>query len=147
MPVLLRAARVAYARAIRERLGAAGFDDVPRAGVRVIGQLARSPDVSVSEVAVGDGISRQAASKLVDVLVQRDYLSGAPDPDDRRRSRVALTDRGRAASEVVRQAIDDVDGELIAAIGPGALWEARKVLAVMAAKGAGEDIAAETLDD
>jgi DNA-binding MarR family transcriptional regulator len=147
MPVLLRVARLAYAREIRSRLTDAGFDDVPRAGVRVIGQLAQSPDVSVSEMAVGDGVSRQAASKLVEVLAQRDYISRTPDPEDRRRSVVALTDRGRAASEVVREAIDDVDGELIAAIGPGALWEARKVLAIMAAKGGGEDISGETLAD
>jgi DNA-binding MarR family transcriptional regulator len=147
MPVLLRASRLAYAREIRSRLADAGFDDVPRAGVRVIGQLAQSPDVSVSEMAVGDGVSRQAASKLVEVLSQRDYIARTPDPEDRRRSMVSLTDRGRAASEVVREAIDHVDGGLIATIGAGPLWEARKVLAVMAAMGAGEDISGETLDN
>ena len=147
MPVLLRVARFAYAREIRARLADAGFDDVPRAGVRVIGQLAQSPDVSVSEMAVGDGVSRQAASKLVEVLSQRDYITRTPDPEDRRRNLVALTDRGRSASEAIREAIDDVDAELIETLGADALWQARKVLAVMAAKGAGEDIAGETLDD
>jgi len=147
MPVLLRVARLAYTREIRTRLADAGFDDMPRAGVRVIGQLAQSPDVSVSEMAVGDRVSRQAASKLVEVLSQRDYISRAPDPEDRRRNIVTLTERGRAASEVVRQAIDDVEAEFIETIGAGALWEARKVLAVMAAKGGGEDIAGETLED
>ncbi len=147
MPVLLRVARFAYAREIRARLADAGFDDVPRAGVRVIGQLAQSPDVSVSEMAVGDAVSRQAASTLVEVLSQRDYITRTPDPEDRRRNLVALTDRGRAASEAVREAIDDVDAELIETLGADALWQARKVLAVMAAKGGGEDIAGETLDD
>jgi DNA-binding HxlR family transcriptional regulator len=71
--------RLAYTRAIRARLANAGFDGVSRAGVRMIGQL-------------------------VEALAQRDYISRAPDPEDRRRSVVALTDRGRAASEVVREA-------------------------------------------
>jgi DNA-binding MarR family transcriptional regulator len=96
-------------------------------------------------MAVGDGVSRQAASKLVETLAQLDYIAREPDPDDRRRSLVSLTDRGRAASEVVREAIDHVDGELFATIGPGPLWEARKVLAILAARGAGEDISGETL--
>jgi DNA-binding MarR family transcriptional regulator len=147
MPVLLRVSRLAYAREIRARLADAGFDDVPRAGVRVIGQLAQNPDVSVSEMAVGDGVSRQAASKLVEALARLDYIAREPDPGDRRRSLVSLTDRGRAASEVVREAIDHVDGELIATIGPGPLWEARKVLAILAAKAGGDDISGETLED
>lgn len=93
----------------------------------------------MSEMAVGDGVSRQAASKLVEALVQRGYLSRRSDAGDRRRSVVALTDRGQAAAAAVGSAIDQVDGALIEAVGADALWHAREVLAVMAALGAAEE--------
>jgi len=111
IPALLRAARGAYGNAIQARLAAAGFDDLPRSGPFVLGGMANRG------VAGGDlirqlGVSKQAASQLVDVLVLRGYLDRQVDPDDRRRMTIALTERGRAAAAAVRAGVEEVDGEL-----------------------------------
>jgi DNA-binding MarR family transcriptional regulator len=111
IPALLRAARGAYGHRIRGRLAAAGFDDLPRNGPFVLGGMANRGG------AAGDlirqlGVSKQAASQLVDVLVLRGYLDRQVDPDDRRRMTIALTERGRAAAAAVRAGVEEVDDEL-----------------------------------
>ena len=58
------------------------------------------------------GVSKQAASQLVDVLVLRGYLDRQVDPEDRRRMTIALTERGRAAAAAVRAGVEEVDDEL-----------------------------------
>jgi DNA-binding MarR family transcriptional regulator len=58
------------------------------------------------------GVSKQAASQLVDVLVLRGYLERQVDPDDRRRLTIALTERGREAAAAVQAGVEEVDGEL-----------------------------------
>jgi len=111
IPALLRASRGAYGHAIRQRLAAAGFDDLPRSGPYVLGGMAKrngSPGQLVREL----GVSKQAAGQLIDTLVARGYLSRQTDPDDRRRLVIELTPRGRAAAAEVREAVDLVDGEL-----------------------------------
>src|SRR6266566_8566963 len=54
IPALLRAARGTYAQAIRVRLAAAGFDDMPRNGPYVLGGMARlSPTATCTSEAGG----------------------------------------------------------------------------------------------
>ncbi|HEY2203574.1 MAG TPA: MarR family transcriptional regulator [Pseudonocardia sp.] len=111
LPALLRAARRAYGRAVRRALADAGLDDLPRNGPFVLGALvARGADLA----ALADqlGVSKQAASQLIDALVSRGYLERAPDPADRRRMTLTVTDRGRHAAERVRGAVGAVDGVL-----------------------------------
>jgi DNA-binding MarR family transcriptional regulator len=117
LPALLRAARGAYAHAVRSRLAAAGFEDLPRNGPYVLGGMARNG------VAAGDlirqlGVSKQAASQLIDTLVVRGYLEREVHPDDRRRLTIALTDRGSAAAASVREGVESVDEELASLISP-----------------------------
>jgi MarR family len=81
LPVLLGAARKTYGAAIHRALAGVGCDDVPRLGARVLGALAR--DSSVTDIAELCGISKQAASQLVDTLVTRDYLTRISDEQDR----------------------------------------------------------------
>lgn len=111
IPALLRAARGAYRHAIQDRLVDAGFDDLPRNGPFVLGAIANH------EAGAGDlirqlGVSKQAASQLIDVLVLRGYLERQVDPDDRRRMTIILTERGLGAAAAVRAGVDEVDGEL-----------------------------------
>jgi DNA-binding MarR family transcriptional regulator len=142
MPVLLREARDAYTITIRARLTEAGFADMPRAGARVIGRIARG-GLTVHEVGGAYGASRQAASQLVDSLVGAGYVARVPDPDDRRKMNVSLTDRGRAAAEVIRMAIEDIDAELDQLVGPRDVQRTRRVLGVLAALRYDEDPSAE----
>lgn len=131
LPVLLQEARGAHTRAIRDALAAAGFDDMPRAGGRVIGRIARG-GTNVTEVAGAYGVSKQAGSQLVDTLVTRGYVERIPDAADRRRMTVALTDRGRAAAKEIRAAIDRVDAAHIDAIGAEEHYRMRRALGVLA---------------
>jgi DNA-binding MarR family transcriptional regulator len=131
IPALLRAARGAYADAIREELAADGIDDLPRNGAFVIGGMANqgaSPGDLIRELRV----SKQAASQLIDALVLRGFLERHIDPDDRRRLTIELTPRGQAAAASVRRGVVAVDEELSRRLGAGELAGLRAGLVALA---------------
>ena len=66
----------------------------------------------------GLGVSKQAASQLIDTLVVRGYLTREIDADDRRRMTITLTERGRGAAQATRAAVDSIDAELAKMITP-----------------------------
>jgi DNA-binding MarR family transcriptional regulator len=129
-PALLRRARTTYGSAIRRALADVGCPDVPRNGIYVLGGIARSGS-PLSEIIRGLGVSKQAAGQLVDTLVVRGYLERAPDPEDRRRLTVTLTERGQLAAAASRSAVERVDGELVARVGPEHLRRTRATLAAL----------------
>lgn len=129
LPVLLRHARTAYGSSMRSALDAAGYDDIPRNGLYVIGGLALEDDEHpLSSVITELNISKQAAGQLVDTLVTRGYLNRSVDTVDRRKLKVGLTERGRAAAAVMVAARMQIDGELLARVEPQDLDAARRVL-------------------
>lgn len=113
MPLLMREARDVYRGAVREALQRAGCDDIPRNGAFVLAGLDHGgPQPSFSpqaDVVASLGLSKQAASQLVDTLVLRTYLERRNDPVDRRRTEVRLTGRGRAAARAIQAAIGAID--------------------------------------
>jgi DNA-binding MarR family transcriptional regulator len=127
---LLRAARQAYAAEIVAALTEAGCDDVPRNGAYVIGAIARG-GAPLSLIIQGLGVSKQAAGQLVDTLVVRGYVTRAPDPEDRRRLTLALTERGQAAAAAIRSAADDVDAYLERRVGREYVEHTRATLAAL----------------
>jgi DNA-binding MarR family transcriptional regulator len=129
-PVLLRAARTAYGSAIRQALADVGCDDMPRNGSFVIGAIART-GAPLSEIIKGLGVSKQAAGQLVDTLVTRGYLDRSPDPDDRRRLTITLTERGRAAAAVIRSVTERVDADLTGRVGADHVAHTRATLAAL----------------
>jgi DNA-binding MarR family transcriptional regulator len=132
IPALIRAARGSYAQVIGARLAAAGFDDLPRNGPFVLGGMA-SWGGSASDMTRALGVTKQAASQLIDTLVLRGYLTREVNPSDRRRMAIDLTDRGRAAAAVVRAAVGEVDAQLTQMISPAELAGLRAGLAALAA--------------
>jgi DNA-binding MarR family transcriptional regulator len=134
-PALLRAARHAYGSAIRDALAEAGCDDVPRNGIFVLGAIART-GAPLSDIIEQLGLSKQAAGQLVDTLVIRGYLDRSIDPEDRRRLRVALTERGEAAATVIRAAVQRTDSALAARVGAEYVAHTRATLASLIAGGA-----------
>jgi DNA-binding MarR family transcriptional regulator len=120
LPALLRAARGAYGHAIRHRLLAAGFDDMPRNGPYVLGGMANHGAPAAGLVREL-GVSKQAASQLIDSLVVRRYLDRDVDPDDRRRITIALTERGREAGAAIRAGVQAIDAELADMLTPAQL--------------------------
>jgi len=111
IPPLLRAARGSYGNAIRSELAAAGFDDLPRSSAYVLGGMVNHGG-SAGQLVRQLGVSKQAASQLIDTLVIRGYLQRSVDPEDRRRIAIEVTERGRAAALAISKGIQKVDAEL-----------------------------------
>lgn len=126
-PVLLSEGRKTYGASIRKSLTEAGFDDVPRMGARALGGMRRN-DSPIRNAGEELGISKQAASQLIDVLVTRGYVDRSEDPDDRRRMIVSLTDRGSSAAAEINDSVDSVDKRLLDEFGAEALMTTRRVL-------------------
>jgi DNA-binding MarR family transcriptional regulator len=111
LPALLRGARRVYGDAVRKALAAAGYDDIPGNGIFVLGAVARA-GAPLSEIIGYLGASKQAGGQLVDTLVMRGYLDRETDAQDRRRLTVKLSERGRAAAQIARAAVERVDTQL-----------------------------------
>jgi DNA-binding MarR family transcriptional regulator len=131
VPALLRGARGSYARTIAVFLAAAGCEDLPQNGPFVLGGMANHRASAVDMIR-GLGVTRQAASQLIDTLVVRGYLVREVNPADRRRLNIELTDRGRAAAEATAAAIGQVDTELATMITPAELAGLRAGLVALA---------------
>ncbi len=117
---------------MRSALEDAGYDDIPKNGLYVIGGLALGAgDVPLASLIRDLRISKQAAGQLVDTLVNRGYLARNIDEQDRRRLIVTLTDRGRAAAATQAMARERVDAELLAKVGPECVEHTRIALAAL----------------
>ncbi|WBB65494.1 MarR family transcriptional regulator [Micromonospora sp. WMMD812] len=64
------------------------------------------------------GISKQAAGKTVDRLVELGYLERADDPRDARRKRVRMTPRGRDGLRRSAVVFDELRERWVATLGP-----------------------------
>lgn len=94
--------------------GAGGGRMAGLARLRMLEALAAaSHPLSVSEIGDAIGVDQPRASRLVQQAVELELVRREADPDDARRTRIALTDAGRAFAQGVR-------GERRAALG-GAL--------------------------
>jgi DNA-binding MarR family transcriptional regulator len=120
IPALLRAARGGYTHAVRARLAAAGFEDLPRNGAYILGGIVNRGGTA-GDLVRQLGVSKQAASQLIDTLVVRGYLDREVNPEDRRRVTVVVTERGRAAAAAVGAGVEAIDEELATLISPGEL--------------------------
>jgi len=134
LPALLRHARSAYGTAMRRALEEAGYSDLPKNALYVIGGLALGAgEVPLAALIRDLRISKQAAGQLVDALVNRGYLARTVDEQDRRRLIVTLTDRGQAAAATQAAARQRVDAELLVKVGPQCVQQTRVALATLAA--------------
>lgn len=127
LSALVRAARRTYGQAVRKAQEAIGCDDLPRAGGFILSAMSWS-DASVEAVVQWMGVSKQAVSQVLDRLVVRGYLERKQDLRDRRRVRLVLTERGRAAAAAARTAIDRVDRQLLARVGKTRVRQTRETL-------------------
>ena len=131
IPALLRAARGSYAHAIKASLTTAGIDDLPRNGAFVVGGMGNHGGSAVDMIR-GLGVTKQAASQLIDTLVLRGYLTRDVNPADRRRMTIELTDRGRAAAAAIGSGVESIDTELARMISPAQLAGLRAGLFALA---------------
>jgi DNA-binding MarR family transcriptional regulator len=127
LPVLLKPGRNVYGLFIRDALAEAGFTDMPANGSYVLGLL--EPDGATLRDVVSDlGVSKHNAGELVDALVIRGYVRRTEDPQDQRRVFLALTERGRAASQAVLAVVTDLDARLVAMVGPERMEHTKETL-------------------
>jgi DNA-binding MarR family transcriptional regulator len=132
IPALLRHARATYGKAMRRALDEAGYDDIPKNGLYVIGGLALGANtVPLSQLVKELGVSKQAAGQLVDTLVLRGYLERAEDAEDRRKSNIVLTKRGQAAAATQASAREKIDIELHTRMGDENVLRLRRTLAAL----------------
>jgi DNA-binding MarR family transcriptional regulator len=124
---LLSAAQRTYTAAIRSALAASGFADLPLTGYRIAISL-RSRGLGLQELADTLSVSKQAASRLVDVLVTRGYCVRASDATDRRRATLTLTDRGQDAAREIRRAVGRLNDALAAHVDANDIATTRAVL-------------------
>jgi DNA-binding MarR family transcriptional regulator len=118
VPALLRAARRTYGQAMADRLETAGFGDIPRDGGYLLQALAAEGVASPCQLSRDTSVTRQAGSQLIDTLLRRGYVRRWDHPQDRRRTVIQLTDRGRDAAELVRCAVEDVEAGLAELLTP-----------------------------
>lgn len=101
---------------LHRRLALLGFDDVRPAHGFAFVRLA--PDGATgNELAEHLGVSKQAASQMVDYLERHDYVARRPDPRDKRGKTVVLTARGWACIRAVESILADIEGRLAAEVG------------------------------
>jgi DNA-binding MarR family transcriptional regulator len=128
----MRAARNTYVLAVRGPLAGSGFDDLPRDGVYTISAIAAG-DISAADLGALLGVSKQAVSQLLDSLVLRGYVERSIDTADRRRMRLALTDRGREVAALCRRAIDRVEQRVAETVGEERVHHTRQTLQALIA--------------
>src|SRR5438128_764508 len=93
---------------IHEGVLARGFDGLRPAHGFAFVRLSAG-DATTTDVAAHLGMTKQAASQLVDELVRKGYVERRPHPRDARARLVVLTERGwactRAAEEAAAEAV------------------------------------------
>jgi DNA-binding MarR family transcriptional regulator len=110
-PTLMRSARGVYAQSIRAHLAALGIDDLPRNGAFVLAGIGASGGPG-QDLPAGLGVSKQAVSQVIEVLVSRGYLTRHADPGDRRRVVLELTGSGHEVVAAIERGVDSVDRRL-----------------------------------
>jgi DNA-binding MarR family transcriptional regulator len=137
---------VAANRCLNDRLIAAVRETGARDARPAFGFVIRAVDAeepTVTRLAALLGVSRQAASKLADEMVQRGYLLRTSDPDDRRRTRLRLSAKGRRVRERAAAESARIEAELRATVGDRAVDGLRRsLLAFVEGEGALDEVRA-----
>lgn len=84
---------------------------------------------SPTQISRAAHISLAAISESVDALARRDLVTRSSDENDRRASRLGLTDAGRAAYHAARHALAELEAGLGHDVSPRSLATAKRVLA------------------
>lgn len=128
---MLRRVNQRYRVASRARLAESGLGDLPQPGYWALMVLARG-GTEASRLMDEMGVSKQAVSKLVDILVAGGFVDRRPNDDDRRRSDLLLTARGRKAVGVIEDAARSIEEAIVAEIGAESFADLVRMLAQLA---------------
>jgi DNA-binding MarR family transcriptional regulator len=129
-PPLARLFAIAYRQLIdtlHERLRQQGWSDL-RAGFGFVLLAVRDHPMTVNELAGTLDVSKQATSKLIDVMTTAGYVERRIGRDDARQRDVVLTARGRKLLREVERIYVDLEAEWAAVIGDRAVGQIRTSL-------------------
>lgn len=115
-------------RLIGERMHAAGV--ASRSFYSLLVALAESGPTSQADLGRRIGLDRSDVTAAVTDLEERGYLERAPDPADRRRNLVRITERGEKFLGELDKELDGAQEELLAPLSP----DERKALMAMLAR-------------
>jgi DNA-binding MarR family transcriptional regulator len=101
---------------LHERLPQLGFTDVRPAFAFVL-LASREQSLTGNEIALLMGMSKQAASKLVDAMEAADYLVRRAHPDDARAKLLHVAPRGKKLLEAAERIYAELEGEWAAILG------------------------------
>ena len=134
LPVLLLNAAGALVDAIDAGVRARGFADLRPAHGFAFARL--SPDgATVGQLAEHLGMTKQAASQLVEELVTKGYVERRPHPADARARLIVLTPKGWACTRAADEAAAEVLRPWADALGPHRLAALRADLSRIATPG------------
>jgi DNA-binding MarR family transcriptional regulator len=108
---LLALARRSWIRQVRTAVENAGFEGYRQSDSIVLRLLLRRP-LAIGQLGVGIGITRQAARKVADAMVDRGYAEFEADPEDARRTLVVLTKQGRAYARAVAKVQNALNAQM-----------------------------------
>lgn len=83
---------------------------------------------TVLDVAEHLGVTKQAASQLIEQLVQRKYVTRIADADDARRRVLVLTRRGRACTKAAEAAAADAVARWLPMLGESGMRSLHRLL-------------------
>ena len=92
--------------------------------------LERRSDLSAAELARNAFVTDQSAAEMIAVLEERGLARRHPDPHDRRRRVVSLTEAGQALLDRVRGDVAAVEERMLAPLGPDEARAFRSYVAV-----------------
>jgi DNA-binding MarR family transcriptional regulator len=102
-----------------------GIDSKDFGALRV---LAHREPTSQLQAAQALGIDRTTMVAVLDGLERKGIVRRRPDPADRRRNVVELTDEGLRTFEEAEAAFEEAESAFLAAVGPGAADQLRRTL-------------------
>jgi DNA-binding MarR family transcriptional regulator len=122
----LRLAVGRLARRLRQLYALRRGDQLTFTELAVLARLHRDGPASASQLANGERITAQAVGAAIGPLHQRGLVRRTPDPRDRRKTIVSLTDPGRSAVTVREQIVID---RMVQAVESGCTAAERRQLA------------------
>lgn len=102
--------------------------DLSPSQARALSVLARHGEMRPGELARHLRIAPRSATEVVDGLADRVLVERVPDPDDRRATRLRLTDAGTRAADGVRTARSEETEELFGHLSPADRSELTRIL-------------------
>jgi DNA-binding MarR family transcriptional regulator len=125
----LRLAVGRLARRLRQLYALRRGEELTFIELAVLSRLHRDGPASASRLANGERVTAQAVGAAVAALHQRGLVQRTPDPHDRRKTIVSLTDPGRSALTLREQAVID---RMVQAVASGYTPAERRQLAAAA---------------